>query len=166
MSDKKLVPAYQKMMDRVQNDLTQTQTKTLGQHIDAAKEKAVELEELTIEEAEKVSDYLLRDVQDAAEYIVSTEQELADWLKFDIELIEERLLGMLNLMVDHTRQELTNLAENARQATEWCTGEITGPGTLYCVACGKKLVFKKPDYIPICDNCGAILFKREFDDNE
>ena len=166
MSDNKLVPAYQKMMDRVQYDLSQNQSKTLIQHIEAAKEKAVELEELTVEEAEKVSDYLRRDIHDAAEYLVTTEQELVDWLKFDLELIEERLLGMLNLMVDHTRQELTNLAESARQATEWCTGEITGPGTLYCVACGKKLVFKKPDYIPVCDNCGAILFKREFDEGE
>ncbi len=157
---KNLVSAYQQMMNRVRETLRQTSDTNLQQHIESAKEKAVELNELTREEAEHIGDYLRRDLQDAAEFINSTEQALVDWMRFDLELIEERLLDMFSLMVDHTRLELDNLAECARQATQWCSGEITGPGTLYCDNCNNALHFHQPDYIPACPNCGATLFKR------
>ncbi|HEC85636.1 MAG: hypothetical protein DRR08_23740 [Candidatus Parabeggiatoa sp. nov. 2] len=166
--DKKdnLVPAYQKMMARVKETLGHATEKSLHQHIEDAKEKAVELDELSREEAEHLGDYLRRDLQDAAEFIVTTEQALADWIRFDLALIEERLLEMFSLMVDHTQQELDNLAESARQATQWNSGEITGIGTLYCDSCGKALHFHQPDYIPVCPNCGATLFGRNVEVEE
>ncbi len=156
-----LVPAYHKMMTRVEETQKSSTTKTLQQHIEAAKEKAVVLEELTREEAEHIGEYLRRDLQDAAEFIVSTEQALADWIRFDLELIEDRLLSMFSLMVDQTRLELENIAERARQATEWNSGEITGLGTLKCENCGHVLRFHQPDYIPTCPNCAGTLFKRD-----
>lgn len=161
--DKKndLTPAYQTMLSRVQTtQQTATHPLSLAEHIQAAKETAVTLEELTREEAERIGTYLYRDLQDAAQFIVENEQELGDWLRFDLEMIEERFLDMFRLMVDHTRLELDNLAEAARQATEWYSGEITGIGTLYCDYCGHALHFHTPDYIPNCPNCGATLFKR------
>ncbi|HEW98721.1 MAG: hypothetical protein DRR16_33525 [Candidatus Parabeggiatoa sp. nov. 3] len=159
-AQKKLIPAYQKMMTRVEKKQKGSTTKTLPQHIEAAVEKAVELEELTREEAERLGDYLRRDLHDAAEFIITTEQALADWIRFDLEIIEERLLEMFSLMVDQTRQELDNLAESARQATEWHSGEMTALGTLYCEQCNKAIHFHQPDYIPVCPNCGATRFKR------
>ncbi len=163
--DKKdnLVPAYQKMMKRVEKTQKQSTTRTLQQHIEYAIEKAVELEELTREEAERIGDYLRRDLHDAAEFIITTEQALADWFRFDLELIEERLLEMFSLMVDQTQVELENLAERARQATQWYSGEITGLGTLYCDNCGKALHFHQPNYIPACPNCEATRFKRNIE---
>jgi len=170
MSNKKakdhLLPAYQKMMTRVDKTQKQSTTKTLQQHIQAAIERAVELNELTREEAERIGDYLRRDLQDAADFIVTTEQALADWMRFDLELIEERLLSMFSLMVDHTRQELENLAERARQATEWNSGEITALGTLYCERCTHAVHFHQPDYIPACPNCGTTRFKRTIEAEE
>lgn len=164
-AEKHLVPAYQKMMARVDETQKQSKstTKTLQQHIDDAKDKAVELDELTLEEAERIGDYLRRDLQNAAEFIVTTEQALADWMRFDLELIEERLLEMFSVMVDQTQLELENLAERAHQATEWNSGEITALGTLYCALCGKALYFHQPDYIPACPNCGATRFKRDIE---
>jgi rubrerythrin len=165
IEDKKdnLVPAYQKMMKRVEETQKQSTTRTLQQHIEDAIEKAVELEELTREEAERIGDYLRRDLHDAAEFIITTEQALADWFRFDLELIEERLLSMFSLMVDQTQLELENLAERARQATQWYSGEITGLGTLYCDNCGKALHFHQPNYIPACPNCEATQFKRNIE---
>ncbi len=160
----KLVPAYQQMLARIRDLLPHPDFKTLHDRIEDAQEKAVAMEELTLEEAERIGDYLRRDVEDAAHFIVTTNQALADWLRFDLELIEDRLLDMFNVAVDHTRMELENLAEQARQATEWYSGEITGPGTLCCVACGKMLHFHQPDYVPVCPACGATLFKRELED--
>lgn len=165
-TNKNLVPAYRQMMTRVKETLAHATDKTLLEHIEAAKEKAVELEELSREEAERIGEYLRRDLHDAAEFIISTEQALANWMRFDLELIEERLLEMFSLMVDQTRQELESLAERARQATEWVSGEITGPGTLCCENCGNLLSFPQPDYIPACPNCGATLFKRLIETDE
>lgn len=165
-NNKHLVPAYQNMMARVKGTIGQATEKALHWHIEDAKEKAVELDELTREEAERIGDYLRRDLQDAAEFIVTTEQALTDWLRFDLEIIEERLLEMFSLMVDHTQQELNNLAESARQATQWNSGEITALGTLYCDNCGNALHFHQPDYIPACPNCDATRFTRMIEPNE
>jgi NADH pyrophosphatase NudC (nudix superfamily) len=154
-----LVPAYQKMMMRVEKTQKYTPKKTLLQHIDVASDRAVELNELTREEASLIADYLRRDLHDAAHFIVTSERALADWIRFDLELIEERLLELFSLMVDQTQQELENLAERARQATEWNSGEIT-LGTLYCDNCTHAVHFHQPDYIPVCKNCGATRFKR------
>ncbi len=158
-----LIPAYHKMMKRVEETQKVSTTKTLGQHIEDAKEKALILEELTREEAEHIGEYLHRDLHDAADFIVNTEQALADWMRFDLELIEQSLLDMFSLMVDQTRTELENIAERARLANEWNSGEIIGLGSLCCEICGHTLNFHKPDYIPACPKCGATQFKRCFD---
>jgi len=155
-----LVPAYQKMLTRVGETQKHSALETLQQHIDNAIEKAVEFDELTREEAERIGDYLRRDLHDAADFIIDTEQALADWVKFDLELIEERLFEMFSLMVDQTQLELANLAERARQATQWHSGEITGLGTLFCENCNKAQHFHKPDHIPPCPNCGTTQFNR------
>jgi rubrerythrin len=149
------------MMTRVEQKHQESATTSLQAHIEAAKEQAVALNELSREEAEHIGDYLRRDLQDAAEFIISTEQALTDWMRFDLALVEESLLDMFSLMVDKSRSELDNLAESARLATEWQSGEITALGTLACEKCGHSLRFPKPDYIPACPNCGATRFKRE-----
>ncbi len=155
-----LIPAYHKMITRVEEAQQSSTKRTLWQQIEAAKEKAVQLDELTREEAEHMGDYLRRDLHDAAEFIVTTERALADWIHFDLALIEDRLLSLFSMMVDQTRLELDNIAERARQATEWHSGEITSLGTLYCISCGYRLSFHQPDYIPVCPNCRATRFKR------
>lgn len=162
----KLVAGYHTMMQRIKDALPQAREKTLREHIDKAQEKAVTLGELSPEEAQKIGHYLHRDLKDAAYYTGDNQQALADWMRFDLQLIEERFLEMFSLMVDHTQIELHNLAERARQAIEWNSGEITGPGSLYCANCGKAVHFHQPDYIPPCPNCGARLFKRYLDESE
>ena len=160
-SKNNLIPAYKKMLTRVEATYKHSTTKNLQQYIDNAIEKAVEFDELTREEAERIGDYLRRDLHDAADFIINTEQALVDWVHFDLELIEERLLEMFSLMVDHTQLELANLAECARQATQWQSGEIIGLGTLFCESCGNAQHFHQPDHIPACPNCGATRFKRK-----
>jgi rubrerythrin len=160
-TDKKLVPAYQTMMARVDEDAKKPAShNSLQEHIDAAIETAIKLNELSHVEAERIGYYLRRDLQDAAAFIVDTEKALVDWINFDIELIENRLLEMFSIMVDQTQLELNNLEERARQATQWNSGEITALGVLYCDNCNHALHFQKPDFIPACPNCGATSFHR------
>lgn len=165
--DEKHVHAYERMLERTREFLGEAgeELKPKLQHaLDAAVEKATELGELTREEAEKIAEYLKRDLQSAGEYLAGDEaKELKDWLRMDLDLIEARILDALSLLVDPTKVELTLLAEQARLA-EWHTGEVTGPGTLTCVNCGKELHFRKPGHIPPCPKCKGTVFRRKLDE--
>lgn len=159
----RLVAAYEKMLERVDGAFEKAQETTLPalkKNIEHAQEKAVELGELTREEAEKIAGYLERDMKDAGEFLAETGEEFRSWLRFDMELIEDRLLEMFASVADQTRVELGKLAEQARQASTYHTGEITGPGTLVCSGCGKELHFKKTGHIPPCAKCRGTEYKR------
>lgn len=159
--------AYANMLERVRQGLESTEDDVatrLQYVIDAAKEKAFELGELTREEAEKVGEYLLRDMQDASGYLAQEGKQLGDWLKFDIELVEERLAEVLTETLDHavntTNLELQQLADTAAEENLWYTGEVTGPGTLVCDNCGHELNFYHIQDVPGCPRCDGTIFKR------
>jgi polyhydroxyalkanoate synthesis regulator phasin len=128
--------------------------------VEKARDHMVELGELTREEATKVADYLERDIKDAATYIAETGEDLREWWRFDLKLMEERLLDIFTSVADQTSIQLRDWAEQARQAPAYRTGEITGPGTLVCEACGEGLTFVKAGRIPPCPKCGGTGFSR------
>ena len=120
--------AYASMLERVKHGLGSTEEDValrLHYVVDAAKEKAYELGELSREEAEKIGEYLKRDIQDAAEYLSQEGKQLGDWLKFDIELVEDRLADVLGETLEHainpTNLELQQLAEKAAEENLWYT---------------------------------------------
>jgi hypothetical protein len=160
----KLDAAYQTMLARAKTGMEQAGPGPLSvgihHYIQVAKDKAVELEELSREEAEKISDYLRRDLEDAAGYLARTGKELGDWMRFDLQLVEDRFLDMFGMMVDHTRLELDRLARQAHDAEFWRTGEVAGPGALRCAACGKEMHFHKTGHIPPCPACKGTQFRR------
>ena len=170
-NSEKLIQAYNRMLERLKAGLEQAQEHTrqdilpdLQRHLEAAKKKAVELGELTRDEAEKIGAYLKRDLQHAAQHARETGQELADWLRIDIKLVEARFAEMLTWVVDRTRLELDKLALRAKQAeakqTEWHTGEVAGIGTLSCSECGQELHFHATGHIPPCPKCHGVTFRR------
>jgi len=155
----KLVSAYETMLDRV-NSVSEKAGPALTHAVDNARETAIELGELSKEEADKIATYLERDMKDAADFIVETGQDFKDWFKFDVELIEARVFDMFASVADKTSIELRELAERAKRASRLHTGEITGPGTLVCRGCGAELHFKKAGHIPPCSKCRGTEFKR------
>ncbi len=159
----RLAAAYEKMLDRVHDVVEKTEETTipvLKKNIERAREKAIELGELTREEAEKIATYVERDIQDAAGFLAKNGEEFRTWLRFDLELIEDRLLEMFASVADQTRVELEALAQRARQASLYHTGEITGPGTLMCSGCKKELHFHKAGHIPPCPACHGTEYRR------
>jgi len=163
-NNEKLVHAYNQMMIRVSEALTKAEKATeplLHKTIDAAEEKAVELGEVTREEAIKIGEFLRRDLQDAGKYLASDEaQELKDWLLFDIEMIETQLLDMLLSVADQAKLDMLDFEEDLAEATEYRTGQITGPGTLNCMDCGELLHFHKAGHIPPCPKCHGTYYVR------
>ncbi len=162
-SQEHLLHGYERMLERARSTLEQARKEAvppLSQLLDKAREKAVSLGELSREEAEKVAHYLRRDVDDAADHLNESNDELGDWLRFDMELIEERLRDLFSGMVDHTRLELDRLATRAREGTILSTGEVSGPGTLECRGCGQHLHFHRTGHIPPCPKCHGTEFRR------
>ena len=160
----KLEHAYKQLLEDSKEvlDVTRKEAKpAVLDAIDKGKEKLAEITELTAEEIDKVSDFVIRDINDAAEYIAVGERELGDWLRIDALLIEDKFLEAFSHMVDHTQVALAEIAENANRATQWHTGEITGPGLLVCSACGEELHFHKPGHIPPCPKCHATEYVRK-----
>ena len=102
-----------------------------------------------------------RDIKEAAQFLTETGEQFREWWRFDLKLIETNMLEMFANVADKTRLELEKLANQAREATYYHTGEVTGPGTLICSECGKALNFHKAGHIPPCPQCHATRYRRE-----
>ncbi|MDJ0738302.1 MAG: zinc ribbon-containing protein [Gammaproteobacteria bacterium] len=160
----RMVAAYESMLERVHEAADNAEKKTvpwLREALADAREKAVELQELTREEADRVSRYVERDLHEAAGFLADTGQELRDWLSFDWQLMQNRMLEMFAGMADQTSQALKGFADQAREASLYHSGEVTAPGVLQCTACGEELSFDKTGRIPECPKCGATRFQRK-----
>jgi len=159
----KQVNAYNRMLESIKSFVVEAE-KEFGPKIQfgiaAAKDNVAKLGELTQHEVDIIGGYLHRDLHDAGDYLRENGKELADWLKFDIALIEDRLIDTFSVLADQTKVELAQLADRANQIGIWKTGEITGIGTLVCKSCGEQLQFQKPEHIPPCPKCNASEFKR------
>ena len=159
----KLIIAYDKMLERIHHifDHADDETPPLFKDtVRQAQEKAVELSELSKEEADKIGDYLHRDIQDAAHFLAKTEKELEEWINFDLELVESNIQRWFSGVADQTRVEINKLSSMAELSGHYKVGEVTGPGTLYCGSCDKKMPFKKTGYIPPCPECKNDQFRR------
>ncbi len=173
MSDKptqdpfdRLAAAYDHMLNEVHEAFDSAREHAipgLKQYLDDAREKMIELGELSREEADKVAGYVERDMKDAAKYLLDTGEELSAWWRFDVQQVEKRMFEMFTSVADQTKLELAKLAERASQASLYHTGEITGPGTLVCSRCGKEMHFKKTGHIPPCPGCQSTEFHRRAD---
>jgi len=165
----RLVAAYEELLKRTHEAMAHARQETapaLRELLDKARDNMVELGELTREEAAKVAEYVERDIKDAAEYLARTGEDLRQWWRFDVSQIQERMLEMFTSVADQTNVQLQNWARQAHQAAGYHTGEITGPGTLICAACGAELQMHKTGHIPPCPKCHAILFRRPAPDQE
>ena len=154
--------AYEKLYEHASaniHKLKDISTPGLHKILQEAKDKAVELDELTEEDAVKLVQWLKRDLQEAANFLSETGHEIKDWLGFEKTLLESELFYLFLDIADKTTVELQQFRENARHP-EYHTGEITGPGTLTCDECGERLHFYKAGRIPPCPKCHATVFHR------
>ncbi len=159
----KLIHAYDLMLERVHATIEHAEKKAIPnieEQLKIAQQKAIELGELSKEEADKVANYLKRDLQDISEYMQETQSQFSDWLSFEASILESKMFDWLNLVADQTKVQWNQFNEQARKSQQYHSGEITGPGTLECIACQQVLHFKKTGHIPPCPKCHGTGFKR------
>lgn len=163
-SDKKLIDTYVEIMEEVHQVCKLKHDDSLPV-VDQAIEKAclehVNKKLLTSLEAEKLGFYLRRDLHDMAQFLEEDENALPDnWLSFDLRLAENRTWEMFLSIADKTRVELSTFSHRLKNPGDYMAGEITGLGTLECMACGNLLHFYKADLIPACSECGSTGYMR------
>lgn len=161
--DKKLEKAYQSMVKHTQEALSNFEEHTLPAIQEAlakAKEKAIELEELTEEEAEKIAHYLKRDIQAVGKELKTSGQELETLVKNDLILLGNKFWEMIASNVDESKIELFKFEKEFCHPVEYKTGEVTAAGTLVCNSCGHKIVVEKSRRIPKCPACKATVFSK------
>ncbi len=157
------VRGYERMLDRLRAFMEQAgeQGRTrLRDALEAARDKTVELGELTREEADRIAGYLQRDVEEAAQYSATTDDDLSGWLQMDLQLVENWVWDRFASVADRTRLEWIELQHQLQRAAEYHTGEIAGPGALVCDGCGETLQYSKPGRIPPCPRCHGTVYRR------
>jgi len=157
-----LSKAYETMYEHAAENLHKLKDNGLPalQHIvEEARDKAVEIDELTEEDAGKLAEWLKRDLHDAVSYLAHAGHEVKDWLGYETDLLENKFFYLLLQTADQTTVELQQFKENVNHPG-YHTGEMTSPGTLSCNECGEKLHFYKAGKIPPCPKCHKTVFHR------
>jgi hypothetical protein len=151
------------MLERVHDgleDLEQHTLPALRRSIEKAQETAVELGELTRDEAEDIGAWLYRDLVAAGSHFKASGSDFGAWLRFDTALVEQRLWDLFSRAADRTSLALLDFREQLERAAHYGTGQVTGPGTLACENCGKQLHFHAIGHIPPCPKCHHTRFER------
>lgn len=160
------ITAYERMLDRLRHALDEFDSDVRPRFryaLERARERAVELGELSREEADRIAEWLRRDIEQAADYTARTEHDLGTWLRMDLRLIEEWIWDRFSSVADQTRLDWLRFQQSLEAAATWHTGEVTAPGVLTCRECGEELHFTTVGRIPPCPHCHATLFDRNPD---
>jgi hypothetical protein len=159
MNTEKLITAYSEFM----HHLHETMENTLNSFTDAfetSKEKVGENSDLTTDELNHVSNQVKRDVEHAAQNLPAHDNNsLTEWLKFDIELVENLTWDAFLSVADKTRIELAEIEQHAI-THKYNNGDITIAGTFECESCKKHIAFKTASRIPECPTCHNHTFVR------
>jgi len=163
----RLIEAYNQMMASIRSsfETTDDDEMSLSKAILMARDEITHISDVTQDEAEEISNFIKRDINDAAEYMMESSSEFSEWLMLDIEVIERKLIDLFLSVADKTRIELEQFGVQNHELSQYYSGEITGPGTLQCNACGHKIAFTTTSHIENCVECGHNTFRRaEFKD--
>ncbi|HYW04009.1 MAG TPA: zinc ribbon-containing protein [Gammaproteobacteria bacterium] len=152
--------AYNRMLGRVRDALEDLgDSPQLHIALERAKQRAVELGELSRDEADRIGGYLRRDLEDAGEFLATGGRSLRDWLQFDLEYLEQWFRDYWQSATDMTRVELANF-ERGLGPVNYYTGEVAAPGTFVCRACSQTLTLQRTGHLPPCPRCHGSTFAR------
>ncbi|MGR8930607.1 MAG: zinc ribbon-containing protein [Gammaproteobacteria bacterium] len=161
MGENKLIKAYDDLMGHLYEAMDDT-LHSIAEALEIAKEKTAALGIHTQDEINDAADYVIRDVMHLAKSpdLENKNNSLSEWLKFDIDLIENFALDAFFDIADKTKVKQAELELDAKQYHPYKSGEVASPGTFTCDACGKEIAFKSTSVIPKCPACGGDAFTR------
>ncbi|WP_083704768.1 zinc ribbon-containing protein [Motiliproteus sp. MSK22-1] len=156
---------YNRLLERVYLALEGFEEKSwpfIKKKIEEAAEVELAAEEMTKDELNLLQAYLKRDLKDLGYYAHKTGEGVASWLKFDLNILEQRIVDMLKGMADKTRVEQVELNQLLEHGPEdYIAGEVSGVGTLRCLDCGSLVQLTKTAVIEPCHQCNSHYFHRD-----
>jgi hypothetical protein len=160
----KTAAAYGRVVDRVEKAIADLEEKTwavIRAEIDNAIEFEHDLAELSREEIDLLSAYVKRDLEGMYRFIAETGEGVAQWLKLDLDLVEETILKSLLSIADKTSVELLELDHKLKHDHHaYISGEMASPGMLRCNSCGYMMCLTEVTPIETCHRCSNHYFKR------
>ncbi len=161
----KLLQAFNHMMDEVHAAIEkaeETLSPTVEEIINNAEKMSKQLYALTQDEAKTLSRNLKREMSHAREYLKKEGKDLNQWLKFDIQQVEDKFTDFIAQAADKTWLDF-RIFKEYKENTLYKTGEICSAGTLRCLDCGQEMKFTKNSRIPPCPKCHQTSFERQVD---
>ncbi len=112
--EKRLQQAYEKLLETVLN-LVEKEGKTLKEALAIGKQKLSDFEELSREEADRISREVSRDLSSLGEAVLEVKDALREKLAIDSIYLTENALKLLGKVADKTTVELSRFTEELRE---------------------------------------------------
>jgi hypothetical protein len=151
---------YEKMSKAVRENLDkagQLTEETLERALKDSREWARQLREHYGDDIPKVAEYLRRDFQDAVR--ITREQTRK---KLSPDRLGAGLMAFVQRMAEKAGSQLDSFASRLGERLTYKTGEVAGPGTLTCAACGQQMAIENASRIPPCPKCRGTAFRRSY----
>lgn len=163
-NSEKTAEAYSRVVDRVEKAIAATEEKTwklIKKEIDSAIEFEHDLAELSREEIDLLSAYVKRDLEAMYRFMAETGEGVAEWIKLDINLVEQTILNSLLSIADKTSVDMLELDHKLKHDHQsYISGEMASPGMLNCNKCGYMMCLTEVTQVQSCHGCGNHYFKR------
>lgn len=153
------VRLYQKIADRAA-EILQEGRKSVDDALKKAGDEIAAGGDFTREQAEKIGNYVRRDLTEVGVKIKQARQTVINAAEPHrlAAGVQSGLARLLNTAAD----VLTELAQRSEKVLEFHTGEVTSPGTLTCKGCGKEMHLRATVRIPPCPGCHKTAFRKSY----
>ena len=159
----KLLAAFEHMIDTVNESVHEAEealAPTIDEMVHNAQLLARDLYRLTQEEAESLGATLKRDLHKANQVLNEQSKEIRDWLSFDLDLVEDRFIDLVQHAADKTWLEFHAFENENMQLAAYRSGEVCNAGSFACQRCGEILRLQQRGQIQPCAKCGHKRFHR------
>lgn len=159
-----LVDGYNRMMERIKSTIdnaTEDAAPTLQKAMDKAIEKAKQEKELTREEAEQIANTIKHDLNDAAEHLMETNSDFTEWLKMDLDALEQKILDLFLSVADHTRMEIKQFIGEIEDSFYY-SNDLAYKGDYRCEHCNNVVHVSRVSPLVPCPVCKQTEFRRYF----
>ncbi|MGW8313243.1 MAG: zinc ribbon-containing protein [Desulfuromonadales bacterium] len=150
------VGLYEKLASRTA-DLLEEGKKTFDEALKKAKEELASAGDFSREQADKVGEYVRRDLKVNAEKARDAVRKA-----IDPQRLAAGVQSAFSRILSSTAETLTELAERSEKSLEYKTGEITSSGTLTCKECDAEMHMTKSSRIPPCPKCHKTVFRKSY----
>jgi len=163
MNDDREIKNYEKLAERAKQLFESSKDKS-GAWIDEALEKAAdqleEAGEFTKQEGLRAREFLRKDLE--ATKIDFEKASKATKAALDPSRAGAGFADLASHLFDSLGDTFKKWAAKSEETLSFRTGQVTGPGTLTCKACGTELHLDDTSRIPPCPKCHKTDYRKSY----